>query len=75
MKMDPIPSNFRPIVRLLTKNLRKLVLILMRFRFDPLIFKQALRLFDQIVHPGNPVPSQAILGDHGPDNMKVAFQA
>ena len=43
MKMAPIPSNFRPIIRLLTENLRKLVLILMRFRFDPLVFKQALR--------------------------------
>ena len=42
MRMAPIPSNFRPIVRLLTENLRKLVLILMVFRFDSLIFTQAL---------------------------------
>ena len=27
----------------INKNLRKLVLIFMRFRFDPLIFKQALK--------------------------------
>ena len=43
------PSNFRPIVRLLTENLRKLVLILIRFRFDPLIFKQPLNTHDEFL--------------------------
>ncbi|PIE62721.1 MAG: hypothetical protein CSA25_03815 [Desulfobacter postgatei] len=43
MKMAPIPPNFMRIIPLLTENLEKLVLIFIRFRFDPLITKQALK--------------------------------
>ena len=40
-----------------------------------LTVKGVALLFCQTVHPDNPASTQAILGNHGPDNLQIVFQA